>query len=168
MNEVTKTAWASAKKKAEFFWIETCSGYRMTITDPKGKHHVLSAAVSDHELGVAVLDALAHSRFIPPREKPDEDRELFDADLGHQHYMNWLKKLMTTYGYKTKNSLFKDMELCNIECSDQSITILPNHHEKPETWTGKGISPDKNVVISADSSPAEVGAALRLAFSRCT
>jgi CDI immunity protein len=168
MTEVTKAAWASAKKNPEFFWIETCSGFRMTTTDPKGKQHLLPDGASDHDLGVALLDALEHSRFLPPRENPEEDRELFDADLGHQLYMSWVKKLKTTYGYKTETSLFKGMALCNVECRDGSITILPNHYDKPETWTGKGISPDKNVVVSADSSPAQVGAALRLAFSHCT
>ncbi|NDL44379.1 contact-dependent growth inhibition system immunity protein, partial [Photorhabdus laumondii] len=43
----------------------------------------------------------------------------------------------------------------------------PSSHEKLEGWSGDGISVADYVVIPADSSPEEVGAALRLAFSRC-
>ena len=58
MNEVARTAWATAKTNADFVCVETCSGYRLTTTDPQGKQHLLPVDVSDHELGIAVLDSL--------------------------------------------------------------------------------------------------------------
>ena len=167
-NEVQRTAWASAKKNAEFFCIETCSGYRMTTTDPQGKQHLLPVGASDHELGVAVLDAFAHSRFVSPLEHPEEDSALFDFDLSRKRYSEWVKTLMTTYGYKTKNALFREMKNCNIECRDALITIRPSHHDKLEAWSGDGISKESYVIISSNSPPLEIGAALRLAFVRCT
>ena len=48
------------------------------------------------------------------------------------------------------------------------ITISPNHHEKLEAWSGNGFTKADNDVIPANSSPAEVGAAFRVVFSRCT
>lgn len=60
------------------------------------------------------------------------------------------------------------MKSCDIEEREGMITIGPNNHEKLEAWgreKGDGI---EDVVIAASSSHAEIGAALRLAFSRCT
>lgn len=76
--------------------------------------------------------------------------------------------LMEKYGYKTKRALFKDMKNCSIHCINDLIIISPTHHEKLESWSGKGINESDNVVISVNESPAEIGAALRLALSRCT
>ncbi|WP_338052467.1 contact-dependent growth inhibition system immunity protein [Stutzerimonas marianensis] len=46
--------------------------------------------------------------------------------------------------------------------------MRPSHHEKLEAWSGKGLSESDYVIIPSGSSPSDVGAALRLAFSRCT
>lgn len=168
MNEVVKTAWAEAKSNGDFICVETYSGYRMSIRDPQGKQYLLPSDVSDQELGEVVLDSLAHSRFIPPHEQPEEDLVLFDYTLANRRYSEWVKSLMATYGYKTKRALFRDMKNCNIECRDGFITIEPSHHDKLEGWSGEGIRIEDYVVIPADSPPAAVGASLRLALSRCT
>ncbi|MCT7051686.1 contact-dependent growth inhibition system immunity protein, partial [Salmonella enterica] len=47
------------------------------------------------------------------------------------------------------------------------ITIRPSFHEKLEAWSGDRISETDNVVLAVDSTPAEIGAGLRLALSRC-
>lgn len=76
--------------------------------------------------------------------------------------------MMDHYGYKTKRELFKKMRRCDVEERRGVITIGPNHHEKLEAWgrdKGDGI---EDVVIEANCSPSEIGAALRLALSRCT
>lgn len=168
MDEVAKAAWANAKCNDDFICIVTCSGYRITTTDPQGKQHLLPVDVADQELGSAVLDALAYSRFLPPQEQPVEDQALFDVELVEKRYSEWVETLMATYGYKTKRALFKDMANCNIEFRNGAITIRPSHHERLEGWSGDGINRDDHVLISADSPPRNVGAALRLAFSRCT
>lgn len=48
------------------------------------------------------------------------------------------------------------------------MTIRPSRHEKLEGWGGTGIGGSDHVVISANSTPEQIGFALRLAFSRCT
>ena len=71
---------------------------------------------------------------------------------------------MEKYGYKTKRSMFKNMKSVSIQRKENQIIFGPSHHEKLEVWgRTKG-----DIIIPANSSPAEVGAALRLAFSRCT
>jgi len=75
---------------------------------------------------------------------------------------------MDRYGYRTKRALFKNMKSCGILAEGDVIIISPSRHEKLEAWgreKGDGI---EDVVIEANRSPSEIGAALRLAFSRCT
>ena len=171
-----RQAWADAGINKEFIYVKTYSGYRSSRADPQGVEYCISPEVSDQVLGDAVLDALAHSRFVLPEPRKDVwvhpeatfDADLYDYDLTNQRYDHWVGSTLARYGYKTKRALFKDMKKCSIESRRGQITIRPSHHEKLESWTGKGISESDYVVIPADSSPSDVGAALRLAFSRCT
>ena len=94
--------------------------------------------------------------------------ELYDYKLGIERYAAWTKALMEHYGYKTKRALFKEMKKCGIESKSGVIDIRPSHHEKLEGWSGEGITEEDHIKLAANSSPAEIGAALRLAFSRCT
>jgi len=161
--DVVKSSWAAAKMNSKFICVETCSGYRSSVLDPQGRQHLLPLQVSDGELGAAVLDALAHSRFVTPQE----DLALFDYQLGNQRYAAWVTNLMSHYGYKTKRELFKTMSNCNITSSSGLIVISPTQHEALEGWSGDGIAEEDHIQLPADSSPSEVGAALKLAFSRC-
>jgi len=110
---------------------------------------------------------LALSRFLPPEERSEEDLALFDRDAVSERYLEWVRSLMTTYGYKTKRELFKDMKNCSIECRNGTIIIGPSCHDRLEGWSGDGIRQEDHVVIRADGPVADVGAALRLAFARC-
>lgn len=85
-----------------------------------------------------------------------------------EQYARWVQDLMRRYGYKTKRALFKSMMNCGIEQLNNMITITPMRHIKLEMWEGLSADGIENVVIPSTSTPAEIGAALRLAFSRCT
>ncbi|VEA67783.1 Protein of uncharacterised function (DUF1436) [Serratia plymuthica] len=175
MNDIVKTAWASVKMNADFICIETYSGYSSSRHDPLGIQHLSPPNVSDNELGEMVKDALAHSRFVLPAPRTDVwihpevtfDKELYDYKAIAERYAEWINKLMARYGYKTKRAMFKDMKSCSIECREGNITIFPSFHEKLEAWSGDRISDSDHVILSVDSSPAEIGAGLRLALSRC-
>jgi hypothetical protein len=176
MNDIVKTAWADAGLNKGLIYVRTYSGYRSSRADPQGAEHFAKADISDQEIGIAVLDALAHSRFVLPESRKDVwihpeatfDMELYDYALTNLRYDQWVANVMSGYSYKTKRALFKDMKKCSIESKNGQITIRPSHHEKLEAWSGKGISESDYVTISSSSSPSDVGAALRLAFSRCT
>jgi hypothetical protein len=177
MNEVTKGSWANAYSNREFVCIETVSGYRGgTERDPKGAEHLLDSWASNEALGSALSDAMARSRFVlssprvgsvyPPGVEFDSD--LYDPGKSAQRYEAWKKSLMERFGYKTNQALFKGMKNCSVERRGDLITITPMHHEQLEAWgrtKGDGI---EDVVIPADSTPAEIGVALRLALGRCT
>jgi hypothetical protein len=164
---LSRRYWAAAYYNGDFFCIQTHSGYRMTVADPKGKLSFLPPDTTDQYLGEAILDCLAHSRFVHPEEQPLEDAELFDMGRVAMEYSAWVDNLKKAYGYRTKRALFKVMDHCSIDRDKSTITFRPSYHSKLEAWSGDGIRNEDEVVIPAASSAAEVGAALRLAFSRC-
>jgi hypothetical protein len=176
MNDVVKTAWADAGINNELVYVKTYSGYRTSRADPLGVEYHASPDISDQALGEAVLDALAHSRFVLAEPRKDVwihpeatfDRDLYDHTLTTQRYEQWVGSTLERFGYKTRRALFKDMKKCSIESKEGQITIRPSHHEKPEIWSGKGISESLYVTVPSQSHPADIGAALRLAFTRCT
>ncbi|MCC8374950.1 MULTISPECIES: contact-dependent growth inhibition system immunity protein [Photorhabdus] len=154
---------AGVKFNGDFYSIQTYSGNGLLGVDPLGSEYLLQPVASDQELGKAVLDALSKSRIIPL----DEYGDYFDHDANDKQYKNWITEMMGSYGYRSKRQLFKKMNNCNIRLLDGVITIMPYGHKKLELWTGQGIVESDYVIIPANSSPEEVGAALRLAFSRC-
>jgi hypothetical protein len=179
MNEVAKGSWANAYSNGEFVCIETVSGYRGgTHSDPKGAEHYLESRAGDEALGNAVLDAMLRSRFVlsSPRAGSvyppglEFDSALYDPRNVAERYDVWKNSLMQRYGYKTQQALFRHLRSCTVERREKVITIRPFRREGLEGWHSlSNISgDDPDVVIPADSTSAEIGAALRLAFSRCT
>ena len=75
---------------------------------------------------------------------------------------------MTRYGYKTKRALFKNMLSCGVTLQEGTIIIRPSYHDQLEGWSGGRFTEKDYVRVPETASPAEVGAGLRLAFSRCT
>ena len=119
--------------------------------------------VSNEELGQATLLALSKSRILDVSElgpliNRDNVKKCYDASVAD---------LMAKYNYKTRRALFKNMMQCTLEIRDDRLTISPSWHEKLEAWSGKGISDDDKVVLSVNSTREEIGAGVRLAFSRC-
>ena len=162
--DFTKQEWfyAEAYENQDFINISTFSGYNRRARDPDGENLSLSKDASNEELGQAALLALSKSRQI----EQSEIATFFDRDNVKQRYNNWVANLMDKYGYKTKRALFKKMMQCSIEIRDGVLTISPSIHEKLEGWGG-GLPKSDDVVLPINSSPEEIGAGLRLAFSRC-
>ncbi|EPG9047918.1 DUF1436 domain-containing protein [Klebsiella aerogenes] len=156
--------WANAFITNEFLLIETQSGLGRVRTDPEFSPHLLSPDADDQRIGETILQALSDSRTLTELA---ERVVFFDLEKGKEQYVTWIAMLMERYGYKTKKSLFKDMKNCGIHCVNDVITISPTRHEKLEAWDGMGLKSSDNVILSVDSAPAEIGAGLRLALSRC-
>ncbi|MBX9000917.1 CdiI family contact-dependent growth inhibition immunity protein [Klebsiella aerogenes] len=155
--------WASCYYTVEFLLIETQSGLGMVGSDPIFPPHLLQANADDESVGITILAALSNSRTL----SMEEYRSFFDLEKGKQQYAAWTAMLMEKYGYKTKKSLFKNMKHCSIHCVNGVITISPSRHEKLEAWGGTGCGGRDKVILSVESSHAEIGAGLRLALSRC-
>jgi len=139
------------------------SGWGSLRADYAGLHFVLSPDASDIELGDAVLLALSKSRFV----HPDSDPELFDNIRVAERYNTWITDLMNAFGYRTKTNMFKGMKSPDVEVRNGQITIIPTKRERGEGF-GPTLRGEKDHVhLPANSSPEEVGAAIRLGLERC-
>ncbi len=147
----------------DFICVETYSGYRRIAGDPQGAMHLLPPDADNEALGTAILDSLARSRFLTL----EEANVFFSYEAVNKRYTEWVDNLMQRYEYKGKRALFENMKACGIECQNGLITIRPSNHEKLEGWSGDGISKSDHVIIPSDRPAEEIGAALRLALSRC-
>lgn len=156
--------WASCYCTDKFLLIETQSGLGMVAADPLFPSHLLQPDASESDVGEAILKALSDSRTLNVLE---ERMDFFDLEKGKENYANWIAMLMDRYGYRSKKALFKDMKNSGIHLVNDTITISPTRHEKLQGWgrnKGDGI---EDVILTADSSPFEIGVGLRLALSRC-
>lgn len=162
--DFTKQEWfyAEAYENQDFINISTFSYCGIRTRDPDGENLLLSKNTSNEELGQAALLALSKSRKIK-----ESEYIYFDNNNISQRYNNWVANLMDKYGYKTKRALFKKMMRCPIEIRDGVLTISPSIHEKLEGWGGDDFTESNKVILPINSSPEEIGAGLRLAFSRC-
>lgn len=157
---------ASAHSNGDFILVESYSGLGRMQLDSEAPQFHLPMGSADLDAGRAVLEALSNSRQISMDEIP----QFFDLDRTNRVYKEWILDLIVRYGYKTKRALFKDMKSVSIRLnpSQTIMTLAPSHHDRLESWIRTKSDGIEDVVVPADSSPAEIGAALRLAFSRCT
>jgi hypothetical protein len=137
----------------------------------------LTPVDGDEAYGTAVLHALTSSRcFVLGAPRPgvelhpevEFDMDLYDYKLTSERYTTRIERQMSRYSYKTKRALFKGMKTCFIERAGGVINFGPSRNEKPEVWVRSKEDGFEDVVIPAESTRTEIGAALRLAFSRCT
>lgn len=143
--------------------VNTMSGWGSLHGDDKGIRCLLAPDATDTELGEAVLLALSKSRII----HPDLDPDLFSNSKGAERYYAWVEDLMQTYGYRTKSALFREMLHPDIEVRNGQMTVSPTKRQRGDGF-GPTLHRERDYVhLPADSSPDEVGAAVRLALSRC-
>jgi hypothetical protein len=175
-DDVERGYWASVLFNGDLFLIQTRSGFRGgTNVDFKCVAHHLWPDASDEALGLAVLDAMSHSRWVLgiPRAgivypaAVEFDKDLHNLELSMGRYQQWIADLMTQNSYKTKRALFKNMHSCSVDKYKDGIKMRPSRHEKLEAWGSEKSDDIENVIIPADSTAAEIGAALKLAFTRC-
>jgi hypothetical protein len=152
---------ASLKSNGDFLAVETMSGRGILIRDPETESKFLGPEADDLALGLAVVAALADSRFF--------DRGLIDRFLPHEivkeNYEVWVSGLVARFSYKNRRNLFSKMTSCSIKAVDGDLIFSPSRHLTLEGW--EDLPKGHAVVISIESSPAEIGAAARLALSRC-
>jgi hypothetical protein len=166
-NEDMKTleprAHAASLQNQDFIWVYTESGLGLVAYDPQGKDVILGLDADDAALGVAVREALACSRILSPKEA----MKFLDYRTGGDEYKGRVKSLMEMHGYKSKSAMFKNMEFCSITLAQGTIEINPTIHKTLDGWVHKRSDGIEDLRIPANSPAHEIGAALRLAFSRC-
>jgi hypothetical protein len=155
------TQWTDVHRTERFVSVEPLSGHSVPFRDDEGHVTYLPPDATDDALGRALLGALDRSRFIWPRDEPEFHK--WERYVGC--YRNWQKDFMQRYGYKTKRDAYKNMDWCRITRSEGAISIKPHQRDRPEYF--RDLPPEKTVVVPATDDPEAVGAAVRLALSRC-
>jgi len=159
-----KEKWADVRANKDFIFVQTLSGNGVALPDPLGNKFFLSHSSTDDELGQSLLEALAMSRLIDPEADPG----FFDfRGRSANEYNEWVAATMRKFSYKRKTALFGRMRFCSVGVVGDVMTIYPSHHERGDAWSGEGLTEEDNVILAFNSSPSEVGAALRLALERC-
>jgi hypothetical protein len=154
---------ASACLNDEFLLIETMSGLGRYGVDYAIPNILLSPNADNVNMGESVLLALSKSRTIAR----EEYAAFFNLETDKKQYEEWEKNLMRKFGYKTKRALYRKMNVCWISLKNGTIEISPNKHEKLKAWGRSKSDNIESVILSLDNSSEEIGAGLRLAFSRC-
>ena len=152
---------ASVAATPKLLWVRTLSGAVATRVDPRGADHVLAPASSDEELGAAVLDALARSRYV------GTDTELgVEIERVRKHNEERLLELAPQFGYKNARAVLRSMKFCPVVVMGKEILFRPTRHTGLEHWR---YLPEEFVVrLASPAGEREVGRATRLALSRCT
>ena len=152
----------TAKINERFICLVPQSGYRLAMAEPTASERLFVPDTPDDVLGEAIQSALAESRFLT-LEEAKVMREVADS-----RDAEWARSLMDRYGYKTKQALFKNMKSSSIVVSGDELVLSPSHHDRLDSWSRTKDDGIEDVIIPSKSSYSEIGAALRIAFSRCT
>lgn len=178
--DVVRGWWAEARWHPDFLCILTQSGYRGGQNiDEKGRELYLATESGDKSWGEAVIDALSVSRWLLPKADPDNvyypDVE-FDEDTASYRNaalreIEWAKRIKEKYRLKNKKDIYVPMKRCDISKRSGNITIKCRVHY-PESQHGDcwGFDTSEHapyVILPEMASVEEIGAGLRVAFSRC-
>jgi len=87
---------------------------------------------------------------------------------GKERYEKWAGDLQQQYGYKSRAAMFKNMNLCGIKHQNNEILFTPMVHVKLQAWESARNDGIEDIAIPSDSTAEAVGAALKLALSRCS
>ena len=157
------TQWATIHQTEKGIAVDPLSGYARHLPEDEPPITYLDRNPTDTELGTVLLQALNVSRFIDP----DEDIAFFKMDRILSADKRWHEKFMIHFGYKTKRQAYRNMLYCLIERSEGMIRIEPHRRDKkPGLWWD--LPPEMTLFIPNTNDPNILGAAAKLALSRCS
>jgi hypothetical protein len=158
------THHASAFFNEKFIRIATQAIGMIVVGDSLVEPEYLAPDVDDAMLGATLRQCLQKSRHI----EMSEFQKMFKAGVFNQLDEERNQAAMQKYGYKTKRALYKNMLCCWISVSDEKIQIKPTHHKSLDSYSGISNDGPEIQHLSMTVSDAELGAALREGFKRCT
>jgi len=157
-----KNATISATPR--FYKVVTESGSGVLYADPDCEVFLLDHNEDDTAIGSAILAALTKSRFVTDEEL----RSVFKSRMQEiEEKADQSARLrIKRYAYKSRTQMNKETKYVNVRLSEGQITFMPNYTRGSGIYDG--LSKDQHVVIPGYCTPSEIGAAFRLALSRCT
>lgn len=161
---MNKTFRASAYFNGDLYKIITMSHGMLSYAEPLAEQQILLPSITDAELGCALRLALSKSRQVPTAEF----QEIFKSGIVQKISKERNAALMQQYGYKSHKALMRKMACCWITADDEKLEIKPTHHKSVDNYSGISIDGPEIILISANGSDEQVGAALKEGFARCT
>ncbi|WP_197388765.1 contact-dependent growth inhibition system immunity protein [Ralstonia pseudosolanacearum] len=157
-------AMATAFSNGDFICIVAQSVGMMAYPEPSASPHYLSPDVGDAALGSALRAALASSKHV----SVEEFQKIWNSGVIENiesERDDWIKK---QYGYKTKRAMYKNMDTCNVSGIDDRVKIQPTHQKTLDGYTVRKDEGPFPLYVPGAAADAELGAALREGFKRCT
>jgi hypothetical protein len=148
----------------DFFRFITMSHGGMSYSEPSAPELFLPPDADDVTLGKTLRTALKASKQI----SGEEFFKLFQSGVVQQLGKEREAWTMQHYGYKTKRALYRHMASCYIELIDGWLEINPSHSDQKGGFQGLSADGHENIRLPDSVSDAELGAALREGFKRCT
>ena len=148
----------------DFFEFTTMSNGGLRYGEPSVAPHYLAPDSDDSSLGQILRNALKASKQV----SAEEFQKIFNSGIIQKRAKENEAWMMQKYGYKTQLALYKHMKYCSVNFSEGVIEISPSHSDKKGGYSrrvGDGI---ENIRLPDSVSDAELGAALRDGFKRCT
>ena len=156
--------YATSSFNGDFIDFITMSHGGMMYAEPSASPLFLPPDADDAILGLTLRTALNASKQISAAEF----YKLFQSGLVQQLGKEREAKTMQTYGYKTKRALYKHMLICDIKLVDGWLDISPTHSDQKGGYKRLSTDGRENIRLPDTVSDAELGAALREGFKRCT
>lgn len=148
----------------DFFDVISISIGMVNYPEPSAKAHYLAPDVDDDKLGGVLRLALADSK----RTSAAEFQKIFASGEIQKLADERTKYAMQRYGYKSKKAMFKEMMCCWVSVLEDQIKIQPTHHKSIDGYSGISQEGSEILSLSVNATDADLGAALRDGFKRCT
>jgi hypothetical protein len=158
MNELLQAA--DVMCNGDFMNFSTHSGYHLCTCDFDGANIFLSMNSTDSDIGNVCKNALALSRHM----SLEEDERIFTDEKVKKFWKNWDQTTKKKYAYKNVSELLKTMMRVSIKKYEDIFLIYPWKRLSKEGYMGA----DPDIKLPTTSSPEEIGAAVRRAFTHCT
>lgn len=157
-------ACASLYFNGDFFLFETTSRGMLRYAEPDAPAHYLPPDVDDATLGKTLRVALAASKTV----SVSEFQKIFHSGIVQKLGKERNAWAMQHYGYKTKRAMFRNMDNCSVSAFEGMIEISPSHHDSLDGYSADKRTGPFPLSVSATATDAELGAAIREGFKRCT
>jgi CDI immunity protein len=157
-------AVANASWNGQFYLLTTMSQGMLDYGEPSVPPYFLPPDVDDKTLGATLRQALSGSKKVGV----EEFQKIFHSGIIQERGKAREAEAMEKYGYKTKRALYKNMLCCWISVFDGNIEIKPTHHKVLDAYSGLSNDGPEIQHLAVTCSDAELGAALREGFKRCT
>lgn len=157
---------ASVSRNQDFYRIYTESGRGLVFPDFEMPQYEHPLDVPNNVLGRDVLAAVMRSRQLGSKEFS----AIFQSGIVQRNRDQWERETIQKYGYKSRRNIYRKMDSCSVILLPGSgvLKIQPSHHDTLDGHSSTKSDGLEDVLVSSTGSDEEIGAAVRLAFERCT